>query len=212
MSRMQKPGYFCGGNATIYLNGVAVDEGVSIEYGLLQNKQPLYGWNCPEYSAIADGQILVSGRLMVNYVSHEYLLAVIRQATDMKHILRGLNPNNQTFNDVVDSFDYQGFAFDELNPSTLTAEGKSVMKEKYWGLASTNASQQQFNTNLKNHFGRPDQHNATFDIVVKYGNEDSMYFTQHLIKHVSFKGRSMGTVITEDPQVEVFDFIARTII
>ena len=204
--RPYKNAYWCGANASIFLDGVLLDEGVSIQYKLMQNKLPLYGYNVPEFSAIADGQVIVNGVLLVNYVSHEYLLAAIRTAAGFLTSPAVENPKTNS-NNTLAGANQEVILFAEPDPLVTAA-----LKLKYWGQGGVQTSQGQYNTDIKSNFGRPDQHNKSFEIIAKYGDPNSNYFTQHILKHVTFLGRSLSTTITEDPMIEAFDFIARSIV
>lgn len=199
--------YFCGANATISLKHtnnttgiVTIGEAVAVQYSLNQNRLPLYGYNSAEFSAVADGQIIVSGRISLNYVSHEYLLAAIR----------GLELTQLTNSSI----------YDNLTPEQLTEIAISsndqlaiqALKDRFYG-KSMNSTQGQYNTDITKNFGRPDQHNRSLDIEIKFGTDLwGVNSTLQTIKHVYFLGRSMPIVISEDPQIETFDFIGRTII
>lgn len=198
--------YYCGANATISLLNTSspgipinIGEAVAIQYSLNQNRLPLYGYNSAEYSAVADGQVLVNGRISLNYVSHEYLLAAIQ----------GINLDALR-NDI-----YANMTEEELITLVETANDPlaiNALKSFYYGISNT-AVQGQYNTNLMSNFGRPDQHNQSLDIQLKFGVDDwGKNSTLLTIKHVYFLGRSMSTLISEDPQIETYDFIGRTII
>lgn len=196
--------YYCGANAQVKLGGTLVGEAVRIEYILEQNRMPLYGYNAPEFSAVADGQILVQGRLSINYVSHEYLLAVIRN-----QLTNSVVPSTQIGSQTVQ------LSTQELDAILKTGNDTHViaaLKTKFWGQTAVRNSQGQFNTDIRRHFGRPDQHDRSVDIEVTYGDINTGNATLHTLKHVFFKGRTMTTLISEDPQIETFDFFARTII
>ena len=193
--------YFCGANAQVFMDGLVVSEGVKVDYALYQNRMPLYGYNAPEFSAVAHGQILVQGRIYVNYVSHEYLLALIRGQISPASVPESLSTLSLLTDEELE------YAITSGNNTHAIA----ALKEKYWAPIGKPA-QSQFNSDLRYNFGRPDQHTKSIDMKVTYGDiytENSAVYT---LKHVFFRGRSMETSITEDPQIEVFDFIARTII
>lgn len=196
--------YYCGANLTVQLehtnssgNPVTIGEVQAIQYQLSQNRLPLYGYNSPEFSAVADGQIIVNGRLHINYVSHEYLLAAIK------------NTNLTTTRSEVS---YDQMSVEELEYVISKANDSraiAALQQRYWG---SNQPQGQFNTNLKSNFGRPDQHTQSLDIKMLFGDQNFPNSTLLTIKHVYFLGRSKSSLISEDPESETFDFLARTII
>lgn len=204
--------YFCGANAVVQLGQRTLGEAVAIQYRLGQNRTPLYGYNAPLFNAVADGQVLVQGVLAVNYVSHEYLIAAIKSnndiAADLKYIF---DVQLQKTPELIDD-DIPGFATDELILSNDSSKQIAALRAKYWGQTKNSESDYNFDIAGKGNFGRPDQYHKSIDITVDYGDPSKSSFTRHILKDVFFIGRSMGTAITEDPQIEQFDFIARNII
>jgi hypothetical protein len=195
--------YFCGGNVTVMLQETVIGEAVAIGYDLNQNRLPLYGYNSPEFNAVADGNVIVMGKLAINYVSHEYLLGIIRSIINRAPVSlssqAGANPNSFVFGTAETN---------ELIASGGDTEAIKQLQDLFWLPKGTSSA---YNGNLETSFGRPDQHNRGVDIDVIYGDIVSSG-VRHKLKNVFFTGRSMDTIISEDPCIETFNFLARSVI
>lgn len=187
--------YFCGANVTVHIDNVLMGEAVAIGYNLMQNRTPLYGYNSPHFNAVSDGQIIVQGKIALNYVSHEYLLAAMRT---------GGSPVDPNLDYIMDQ---EHLAYDAGYSSNVNAIG--ALKKMFWG--QKDADVLDYNSDITYRWGRPDQHSKSVDIRVIFGDMMAGN-TMHVLKHVFFTGRSMDTIITDDPSIETFDFIARSVI
>lgn len=201
--------YYTGANAVVKIDGIDVGEAVAIRYALIQNRTPLYGYNAPLFNAVADGQVIVQGSLAVNYITHEYLLAVIRSQVDVVDIIETPDVSVEDL-DLLSTVQIENIILSQ-------DEGRKIeaLKDKFWGPgpSALRRATNDYNTDLGTSWGRPDQHTRSVDIRVNFGDQlKSNGSTYHILENVFFLGRSMGTAITEDPLIEQFDFIARRII
>jgi hypothetical protein len=65
--------YFAGSNVIVKLNGQACLEAAAISYNYMDSKQPIYGYSSQLFDAVAPGQKLVQGSIVINYVYDNYL-------------------------------------------------------------------------------------------------------------------------------------------
>lgn len=65
--------YFAGSNVIVKLNGQACLEAAAISYNYMDSKQPIYGYSSQLFDAVAPGQKLVQGSVVINYVYDNYL-------------------------------------------------------------------------------------------------------------------------------------------
>ena len=64
---------------TLYLEEVWVDDAYRVEFRKQNPKTPLYGFDEKYFSNVADGQVLVSGNLVINYRYPGYLWNIIAE-------------------------------------------------------------------------------------------------------------------------------------
>jgi hypothetical protein len=188
--------YACGANCYIKINGVTVLEGVSIQWNLRQNKLPLYGYYSAEFSAIADGQVLVQGELLVNHINSEYVYELMRKSvTTTPTVDTSINDNEaDKITNVTDAAD--------------SKERDDALISYYWNNSET-LSTSEYNSNIfgKGLFGRPDQYNKTFAVDIYINNKLS-----YRLNNVSFVGRAQSIVIDDQPLLEAFPFLAQSVL
>jgi hypothetical protein len=66
--------YFGGAQVLVYFGDVLIDSAVSISYSVQQNRAPVFGYNSQYYAFVADGNVLVSGELVIAFKESGYLL------------------------------------------------------------------------------------------------------------------------------------------
>ena len=69
--------YHCGANISLKINDFPVTEAAGISYNVIDSTIPLYGYSSRYFDAVAPGQILVQGSLVINFVHHNYLFECI---------------------------------------------------------------------------------------------------------------------------------------
>ena len=71
--------YFSGTDCKIFFGDIWVDDIVTIQYSVSQNKAPIYGYASQNFDAIARGQVIVEGNLSISFKEIGYLNVI--QAT-----------------------------------------------------------------------------------------------------------------------------------
>ena len=206
--------YFSGANVVLEIEGFPVLECAGIALSITESKRPVYGYSSRHFDAVARGQVIVQGSLLINYVHDEYMFRLVEQALIEQDILAGAvvkKPvkdeikdslglpvrNNQLLNELVE--DYQG--------NVAIAE---AFKAKYWDrVPDKNEVYNRYVPNLHDSFGG-------LDIKITYGarNLANNYSgkTGKLVQSVYFTGRSQSIQISEDVIVEEYPFFARNTI
>lgn len=77
--------YFSGCDVSIYFGDAWIDEIVSINFAVIEQVQPVFGYNSFVYDAAARGSRLVSGTFRINFRESFYLHKIIRD----KNIMSG---------------------------------------------------------------------------------------------------------------------------
>ena len=70
--------YPTASTTAIFLDGYHVEQAYQVQYKESVNKIPIYGYNDYTYSKIAVGKSLVQGILVINFISPNYLSAVLK--------------------------------------------------------------------------------------------------------------------------------------
>jgi len=203
--------YFTGSQASIYFDDYLIDEVVSIEYSLVTNRRPLYGYGSMVFDTVADGNTLVQGSFVINYVEANYVNIIAQAIKDRKDRLNKEPPplarfgfgdqsvdglTDEQLQDVVNQIrgmsnaDFIGFA-DFYKKDAANRKGTDQSK-----LPTTTAS------------------HMPFDIWVGVGDdrETAGHITTRQLKEVYLIGQSHAIRSNGQPIQEAYSFIAREII
>jgi hypothetical protein len=74
--------YFCGANVFITVDGQPLLEAAGISYTEQDSMQPIYGYSSRLFDAVAPGQKIIQGTLVVNQVDPDYLFESILMGRD----------------------------------------------------------------------------------------------------------------------------------
>lgn len=139
--------YFCGANVVVELNGVPAHEIAGISYGIQESKLPLYGYSSVHFDAVARGQVLVQGSLIINYIHQDYLLRTLEVGKEYRRSVRADGripvPSNivaDTSNDFFDALREESQAQAVIDQVMTDPSGHgpamSAFQHKYWGANS----------------------------------------------------------------------------
>jgi len=193
--------YFCGANVTLSVEGLPLLEAAGINYEVTDSRMPIYGYSSRHYDAVAEGQVLVQGTLLVNFVHQDYLFRAIQRAVGQ--VERGEIPQPILPGDQED-----------LNALTQDYETAVAfiknMKAQYW--SAQNATQGNFSAVMPTY--SPHDIVGGLDLTIAFGAQGSLMpagQTSVLLHDVHFRGRSMAIRIDEDVVVEAYPFFARDV-
>lgn len=192
--------YFCGANAIVSVNSMPILEAAGLQYEARDSKMPLYGYSSRHYDAVASGQVIVSGTLLVNYVHQDYLFRAIEKASSAEvsaeDLLADINGTGAQLQDLVGRYsEAQAFV--------------TEMKKQYWNSGLTQSTF----SNIVDSYN-PFDISGGVDITVAFGQQSRSRpagKTALLLVDVHFTGRSKAIRIDEDVIVEAYDFFARDV-
>ena len=76
--------YYTGTQCRVTFGSTLVEELNSIQFDIVTNRSPVYGYGSVYYDCIAEGNYLVNGAFAVNYVHPQYVLALVDDAGGAK--------------------------------------------------------------------------------------------------------------------------------
>jgi len=194
--------YFCGANVTLSVEGLPLLEAAGINYEVTDSRMPIYGYSSRHYDAVAEGQVLVQGTLLVNYVHQDYLFRAVQRAVGQAEAGETVQPvlpgDKQDLNALTQDY-------------ATAVQFIQSMKKQYWESTYGN-QQQQVSTVIQSY--SPHDILGGLDLTISFGAQSSAMpagQTSVLLSDVHFRGRSMGIRIDEDVVVEAYPFFARDI-
>lgn len=211
--------YFCGANVVVEVAGFPALEAVALSVRLTNSRRPIYGYSSHLFDAVAEGQAIVQGSLVINYVHNDYLFRLIqigKEEDDLKtgftraaSILGTLNHPVPTISGL--SATPAAVAPSQANP--MTAATIDNQKYNIWG--SGQALSGKLGSSLINGADNPSGISGPVDIRVTFGerHQGNQYngLTGYIISTVFFTGRGSSVQIDENVIVEEYPFFARNI-
>lgn len=194
--------YFCGANILVQLGDMVVTEAVAISYSIEENKLPIFGYASRHFDAVASGNVLVRGTLLINFVDQNYLYYLIKLAKNesisapplVSLTLTTLNPDDS--NSIFD------------NPDGLSTEQVADLQRQYWNTAIDTFVRQPV---ARNAMDRPDAIHLTITFGERSPSNSYLGKTTTQIYDVYFTGRGSAIQIDENTIVESYSFIARDV-
>lgn len=204
--------YYCGANVVMEMDGVQVTELSGISFSVQETKRPIYGYSSRHFDAVARGQVLVRGTLLVPFVHRDYLFNVMKvgkgieteqTAVQLQNIDRDLPDGSEALASVVEQI--------RTDPVNANAQMKAL-QAKYWDLSDRTF--QKTKGRLSGAFN-PHDVEASFDIKITFGLRDASnaYGGEQnlLISDAYILSRGTQIQISEDCIMEEYGFFARNL-
>lgn len=230
--------YFTGANVIIRINNKAMLEAAAISYSYADSKQPIYGYSSRLFDAVAPGQQIVRGSVVINYVYDNYLVDCIRRGSlDIGSSVpsQGIDPNksmdqlvNQYINEgreaTASGYNYsiqgetgiaglQRESLSDLDDLKELEEAIKDKKEKYWGNQEgiTGPNNEQFAADAAGVNSGGGLYLNPLDLGggVKIKIEFGNGGEYLIMDEVHFTGRGNAIQIDENVIVEEYSFISR---
>lgn len=71
--------HYTGANVSIFIGPHLLTQCFGISWQLSQNRRPIYGYNDQYFSGVADGTVLVTGQLFLNFTHPQYLSTLLNK-------------------------------------------------------------------------------------------------------------------------------------
>lgn len=228
--------FYSGANVGLWIGGKFVTTALGIEFSLVQNKRPVYGYASQLWDGVSKGTVQCSGVIIVNFQEPQLLPTLIAniggvRASDLT-AARGTRLRN-TSNEINEAPQLEE---NTVNPANATANDKANLREHFWGpgssgyvtmdpvtITGTRPATVPVNTNPLSLLDRPDQHGYPFDVLITYGdafgNERRQRnnlpivspSTTRTLKQVHLTGFGQTITVEGQPVLEQYPFICREV-
>lgn len=191
--------YFCGANVFVTIGDMPILEVAGLSVSISENKRPIYGYASRHFNAVARGNVLVQGQLLINYVHQDYLYHAIK-----------LGMNETSADNTPTEFNAN---FDPMstiaNAEVGSAQAIAELQNKFWNSGGI------LNSVIPNR--NPHDAANAINLKVIFGDEGTVLNgssgkVNYVISNLHFLGRSSVLNISEDVIIESYSFIARDII
>ena len=208
--------YMCGAQVNLYIDDVVVDEIQMLAYELNIQQRPIYSYADRIMRGVSTGRQLVRGNLAITFRYPGYLWAYIKKFQEKK----SNDPNfvDGTIKTRSDMFSASTTTTNKgeqlssvmlpISVITGTSDISSVaedyvqsMKESYWGDKSSQGTS----------MVSPEFTND-FNIIIYYGDPNDPETQYEKIANVMLSGKTKTLQNNADTLLEVYPFIASTVI
>ena len=209
--------YFAGANVTVKVGDMTILEasGISVDYQ--NSKRPIYGYSSRYFDAVAEGQSLVTGTLLVNYVHQDYLFHLIEmEALGRNPALSLVEPpsrNQSTLTPEEATLEFQRDLERQASTAETFGQGTRTvqsLKDRYWN--NTGSGSSNLVSPIRNTRHVVDLGNS-IDMKVIFGEQNSgdrkNGDTGILIRGCHFTGSSKVIRVSEETIVEAYPFFAQ---
>lgn len=221
--------YFAGQDVRIYFGDVWVDEIVSMQFTMMENVAPIFGYASYTYDTVARGSRQIQGSFRINF-KESYYLHFITNRLDSK--LEALSPTGQFIDDgvtkITKAIPKENITVDHLiskmggSNDTQFEDLALEFEKSLWG-DSNNSDMTERTENRSEHSyfypekGRPNLAKHGFNIMVLYGpyqeagngTREQVATTAHTLTGVHLTGVSQVIDGSGQPVYEDYSFIAR---
>lgn len=190
--------YFAGANVVVSVGNMPILEAAGISYDARESKTPLYGYSSRHYDAVASGQVIVQGQLLLNYVHQDYLFQAINMgggATDIPNLPPP--PDNRPFKSV------------SLIGADAMQDYIAAKSNEFW-VSRTQSNPGSVVVNSYNPFDIA----SGIEVTIVFGEQsitNPLGVTALRLTDLHFTGRSGAIRIDEEVIVESHSFFARDI-
>lgn len=203
--------YFCGANVVVEIESMPILECAGISFNINESKRPIYGYSSRFFDAVAAGQVLATGSLLINYVHHNYLFKAIEIGLNRNTspALPTLDKQSSELRDALTNPDQTEAMLQEwLNDPDNSDLVPLALKDKYYNNYKIGYSDE-IALNAHDSYGG-------LDIKISFGNRapENLFSgkTGFQLTDVHFTGRGVPVSISEDVIVEEYPFFARNVI
>lgn len=197
--------YFSSANVVIYMGNFPILDAVGLSVSINESKLPLYGYASRHFDAVARGQVLATGVLVINYIHEDYLYKALEAGRNGTTSLIQNTPTKNIYTPEDADTIYKQIQEEGLEKSTQLI---SQLTEMYWnaGNASNISRSPIMNTVNLHDLG------GAVEIKVIFGSQGGTApngETGYLLDGVHFTGRGKEIQVSPDVIVESYPFFAR---
>lgn len=211
--------YFSGANVVVEVEGQPLLECAGLSCSIRETKMPIYGYSSRHYDAVARGQVIVQGMMLINYVDNNYVFNALEYGLIQQGAIADYR--NEIASSRVDRLDDALTANESnmkeilslINSDPTSPEAQSLisrLKDSIYGDAEQDFDISQRSERI---VYNPHDSFGSFDIKATFGNRSSGNgyngVTGFLLSGVHITGRGIQVRIDEETIVEEVPFFAR---
>jgi hypothetical protein len=211
--------YFSGANVVVEVEGQPLLECAGLSCSIRETKMPIYGYSSRHYDAVARGQVIVQGMMLINYVDNNYVFNALEYGLIQQGAIADFQSGiaSSRFDRLDDALVENGsnmkeiISFIENDPTSPEAQRLiSRVRDTIYKDAEQDFD---INKRVERTVYNPHDSFGSFDIKATFGNRTSGNgyngVTGFLLSGVHITGRGIQIRIDEETIVEEVPFFAR---
>ena len=220
--------FYSGSNVGIYIGDALVTTAIGIEFSLVQNNRPIYGYASKLWDAVAEGTVQCAGSLYINFQHPQLLPTLIARSYGVKPTGFGAELDHLV-NTIQELAAERNFTINQAALPSLNQTELETLKQYFWeGDKLNQTNNPSTNSTLQTQVTpyttimRPDD-TPKFSVLITYGdafgNEARMLqglpvvspsTVRHLID-VYITGFGQTISVKGEPILEQYPFICREV-
>ena len=220
--------FFSGAQVGLWVGSRLITTAVGIEFQLVQNKRPIYGYASQLWDGVAKGTVQCSGMLILNFQQSQLLPTLIAKAvgvdaSDLKAMVADRHVNNLKGieNPLVPDPSPESRS-GRGQPDLLTPNRKEALRKYYWS-GDPSTVRRSTTTDPLILLDRPDEIQP-FDVLVTYGdvfgndirlhqgfNDPRVLSAVRRLSQVRLTGFGQTITVDGQPVLEQYPFICREV-
>jgi hypothetical protein len=202
--------YFCSANVLVYIGDRPLLEAAGLSYDVQESKRPIYGYSSRMFDAVARGNVLVSGEILINYVHQDYLYDEINAALGVSTAAQQPNFRPEVSTELTSGADLLDQAMQNNSSSLAT---KQALASRYWNVGQDETLAENTPQTFANTYNPIDSVGGV-NIKVAFGEQNSSMpngRSAYLLENVHFTGRGQRIFVDHESIVESYTFFARNV-
>lgn len=189
--------YYTGCDAVVLIGDIWVDDIITIQYSITNNKSPIYGYMSEEFDAVAKGTVIVQGQFVVAFKEVGYIPKILQQYKDRKYTI----PSKREFSTIekrIGSEVENQFAGIDRSIESSGLEQGGLVRADHFGYSNSPSG------------GKVDVDG--FDIIVVYGNIGGFRGgTIETINSIHITSKSLAVEPSGEPIAEIYSFFGKCV-
>lgn len=202
-------------SAKVYINGYWVDDFVSMRYEYQNPKVPFRGYHQKEWTAVADGKLMVIGNMVLNFRYPGYILRAISAISGVDaEIQNRFNMSKARLYELIDRIRVASPQERVTILSSAPPEAFDLMSELMDATLNGGIPETQSANPVELGPSDPWSGSRGFDVDIVYGDEDNAFVERLVSVHMTSQARDMTNSASQgaEPLYDAYSFFAKKIV
>lgn len=206
--------YYCGSDIGMFIGRVWVDDVISIQYTLNNNKTPVYGYMSEKFDGVARGSTVIEGQFAIAFREVKYFRKILQEyGKEQNYGDIAVGKLSRNLIDVYGEQDFDNLREAEEGETNKDEYGNNLPFAEDDTIITLQDDSKQPDRFGYSDLGYTNRVNYGFDIFITYGDpsEINREGTAVLITDCHITSQSMTMQPSGEPIAEIYTFFAKSI-